>query len=359
MQPTTSERSEAVQVSGPPPPAPPQKKGWPAYVWVLLGMGLAGAGMKVIDAIQGRSKSMQQQMMEQMLKTATQQQQQSPGQGQSPFPPPPPPPPQQGQQQAAAMDTTATAAPGSPSPSPSPSIESTPGQEGQGEAQGAQATQAPPPPPPGTEASQGASASQETGEKKRGSYFKDPEVVEGQQAQTGEGEQGGGFQGQGAFTLEMLERMLDDPQLQPMLMPYLPEGMKDPNQLKELMKNPAYREQLQQMLDQMGDQGMPDGMQFPGGQEGSMQQFEQMGIKPEELMRQIMADPELSEAFKNPRIQTAIMECSKNPMNMSKYQDDPEVMKVFMKMSQLLPNNGGAFESFGQQQSSQGGGGGG
>lgn len=41
-----------------------------------------------------------------------------------------------------------------------------------------------------------------------------------------------------------------------------------------------------------------------------------------------MANPELASGFSNPKVQAAIIDISQNPMNIMKYQTDPEVMKV-------------------------------
>jgi hypothetical protein len=38
-----------------------------------------------------------------------------------------------------------------------------------------------------------------------------------------------------------------------------------------------------------------------------------------------MANPELAAGFQNPKVQAAIMDISQNPMNVVKYQNDPEV----------------------------------
>jgi hypothetical protein len=153
----------------------------------------------------------------------------------------------------------------------------------------------------------------------------------------------------------MLERMLDDPNMAESVKPYLPEGMKDPETFKSMMKNPMYRQQLEQMLENMGDQsGMMGAMNATNNDSqaqatGAMpnmdmsseevrQQFDQLGVSPEELMQKVMADPELQKAFQEPRIQNALMECSQNPMNISKYNDDEEVMRVFTKISSLMPS---------------------
>ena len=68
------------------------------------------------------------------------------------------------------------------------------------------------------------------------------------------------------------------------------------------------------------------------------QQFSAMGMKPEDMISKMMSNPELTMAFQNPKVQAAIMDCSSNPMNITKYQDDPEVMTVFQKISELFPN---------------------
>lgn len=41
-----------------------------------------------------------------------------------------------------------------------------------------------------------------------------------------------------------------------------------------------------------------------------------------------MANPELAAGFSNPKVQAAIIDISANPMNIMKYQSEPEVMRV-------------------------------
>jgi hypothetical protein len=38
-----------------------------------------------------------------------------------------------------------------------------------------------------------------------------------------------------------------------------------------------------------------------------------------------MSNPELAAGFSNPKVQAAIMDISANPLNVSKYSDQPEV----------------------------------
>lgn len=47
-----------------------------------------------------------------------------------------------------------------------------------------------------------------------------------------------------------------------------------------------------------------------------------------QVLQKIMADPELAMAFSNPKVQEAVMDVSTNPMNIVKYQNEPDVLKV-------------------------------
>jgi hypothetical protein len=116
-----------------------------------------------------------------------------------------------------------------------------------------------------------------------------------------------------------------------------------------MLQNPMYRQQLQDMLNNMGgsspdqwDNRMLDHLKnFDLSSPEVRQQFAQVGMTPEEVVSKIMANPEVAVAFQNPKIQTAIMDCSQNPLNIVKYQNDKEVMDVFMKISQIFPQING------------------
>lgn len=68
---------------------------------------------------------------------------------------------------------------------------------------------------------------------------------------------------------------------------------------------------------------MMKGMDF--NQDKVNQQFNELGLKPEDVISKVMADPELAAGFQNPKVQAAIMDISQNPMNIMKYQTEPEV----------------------------------
>ena len=94
-----------------------------------------------------------------------------------------------------------------------------------------------------------------------------------------------------------------------------------------------------------GMPGMPGGM--PAGGMPDLDspevkaQFDQLGMSPQEVVSKILADPELAQAFQNPKVQQAIMELSSNPMAMMKYQDDPEIMGLMTKIATVFPQAGG------------------
>lgn len=70
-------------------------------------------------------------------------------------------------------------------------------------------------------------------------------------------------------------------------------------------------------------------------------QFMQMGVVPEEIWTQIVRDyPELADAFRNnPKLRAAMIECSLNLTNITKYEHEPEVMEPIEKVLQLFPQS--------------------
>ncbi|KAG4989545.1 hypothetical protein JHK85_032528 [Glycine max] len=122
------------------------------------------------------------------------------------------------------------------------------------------------------------------------------------------------------------------------------------SQSTRMLQNPQYRQQLEEMLNNMGgstewDNRMMDTLKnFDLNSPEVKQQFDQIGLSPEEVISKIMANPEVAMAFQNPRVQAAIMDCSQNPMNITKYQNDKEVMDVFNKISELFPGVGSQLQ---------------
>ncbi|XP_027932553.1 protein TIC 40, chloroplastic isoform X2 [Vigna unguiculata] len=160
----------------------------------------------------------------------------------------------------------------------------------------------------------------------------------------------GGFPGsqstkKSVLSVDALEKMMEDPTVQKMVYPYLPEEMRNPDTFKWMLQNPQYRQQLEEMLSNMGgtewDSQMMDTLKnFDLNSPQVKQQFDQIGLSPEEVVSKIMANPDVAMAFQNPRVQAAIMDCSQNPMNITKYQNDKEIMDVFNKISELFPGVG-------------------
>ncbi|KAG6711165.1 hypothetical protein I3842_05G039500 [Carya illinoinensis] len=156
-------------------------------------------------------------------------------------------------------------------------------------------------------------------------------------------------------------KMMEDPAVQKLVYPNfvlfilfavnLPEELRNPDTFNWMLQNPQYRQQLEEMINNMmSENGEWDELRkmakhnlidsfknFDLNSPELKQQFDQIGHSPEEAFVKIMADPELRLPFQNPRIQAAIMECSQNPLSISKYQNDKEVMDLFNKISELFP----------------------
>jgi len=111
--------------------------------------------------------------------------------------------------------------------------------------------------------------------------------------------------------MNMLESMMEDPKMQEMFYPYLPEPFRNPETFKWMMNTPEIRAQIEQQLDQAMSGNMSPDMANMMGQAGGMgadynQQFEQMGVSPEEVMKKIMERPDLAAKFQNPKVQAAV-----------------------------------------------------
>ncbi|KAL3513502.1 hypothetical protein ACH5RR_026219 [Cinchona calisaya] len=116
------------------------------------------------------------------------------------------------------------------------------------------------------------------------------------------------------LSVEALEQMMEDPTVQKMVYPNNMGGSPEwDNHMMDTSKN--------------FDLNSPE----------VKQQFDQIGLIPEEVISKIMANPDVAMAFQNPRVQAAIMDCSQNPLSIAKYQNDKEVMDVFNKISELFP----------------------
>ncbi|XP_074279576.1 protein TIC 40, chloroplastic isoform X2 [Silene latifolia] len=178
--------------------------------------------------------------------------------------------------------------------------------------------------------------------------FTEAEVVQnGAASKEGtSGEWSQGTRKTGSMSVETFEKLMEDPKIQNMILPLLPQEMRDPATFKWMLQNPVYRQQLQDMLDNMGEGALDNQMMeslknFDLNSPEVKEQFDQIGLTPEEAMSRIMSKPEIAMAFQNPKIQQAIMDCSANPMNIMKYQNDKEVMDVFNKIQELFPGSPG------------------
>lgn len=163
-----------------------------------------------------------------------------------------------------------------------------------------------------------------------------------QQQQSGGGG-GGSLPGSGDSMMNMMETMLRNPEMQKMLYPYLPEPMRNPDSIEWMLNNPEVKKQMATMFEtqnmmspQMAD--MMKSMDF--NQDKVNAQFNELGLKPEDVISKVMSNPELAQGFSNPKVQAAIIDISQNPMNVMKYQNDPEIMKILNEVTTVFGAGG-------------------
>jgi hypothetical protein len=140
--------------------------------------------------------------------------------------------------------------------------------------------------------------------------------------------------------------MLKNPEMQKMLYPYLPEPMRNPETFEWMLNSPEYRAQLEGMLSQQMGAAAPQAVQdlmqdADMSPEKMKEQFDALGMTPEDFVQKVMSDPDLATSMTKPNVMAAIAECTKNPMAIFQYQNDEEVMRVFEKMSGLFPQAAG------------------
>merc|ERR1719428_1015276 len=119
--------------------------------------------------------------------------------------------------------------------------------------------------------------------------------------------------------MNMLESMMEDPKMQEMFYPYLPEPFRNPETFKWMMNTPEIRAQIEQQLDQaMSGNMSPDmanmmgqagaGAGAPGGMGADYNaQFEQMGVSPEDVITAKNFLTQKLQKFQNPKVQQAMM----------------------------------------------------
>ncbi|KAF5839505.1 hypothetical protein DUNSADRAFT_576 [Dunaliella salina] len=158
-------------------------------------------------------------------------------------------------------------------------------------------------------------------------------------SQSAGGQQTGGEAGSGATMSQMMEQMMRDPEMQKMLYPYLPEPMRNPTSIEWMLSNPEVKKQMSEMFESqnmMSPQMMEMMKSMDFNQDKVNAQFQELGLKPEDVISKVMSNPELAAGFSNPKVQAAIMDISQNPMNVVKYNDQPEIMKVLEKVTEVF-----------------------
>ncbi|KAK9806401.1 hypothetical protein WJX73_002468 [Symbiochloris irregularis] len=327
-------------------PPPQQAKaggGISPFVWVAIGLGLAFAFNKVKGMFGGGPGGLQEKMMGSMMDQAMQQMMKGGGMPPGGFP---------GAGAGSQSPSFPSGFPGSgfpPSPSPSSAAASQPAYDTTASAVVEDRGSA-------SEASTSAPSSSRARRREtrpRKSTFSDvggqagdagPAAAAGPTAgpsagspfASAAGPQNGGGEG---FSLEVMEGLLRDPKMQEAMYQYLPESMRNKETFDWMMSNPEYRKQLQEMMSKQGanlDPSMYESIKDIDTAEMN-RQLSAVGLTPSDIITKLMADPPLAAAFQKPNVQKAIMEARNNPLAAMRYQDDPDVMMVFEKMSQMFP----------------------
>ncbi|CAJ1347886.1 unnamed protein product [Effrenium voratum] len=97
------------------------------------------------------------------------------------------------------------------------------------------------------------------------------------------------------------------------------------------------KEEAQRAYEEAKNTPSGGGYGFPGGFPGSRwalqrpTSFNLAGIDPS-MLSGIMSDPELMQAFQDPRMAQVMQDIMANPGNIAKYQSDPEVMGLINKV---------------------------
>ncbi|KAK3247644.1 Protein TIC 40, chloroplastic [Cymbomonas tetramitiformis] len=378
---TAPEPVYVASVQVPTARAPEQAStGYPPWMWVGVGVLISFGGLKLMEFMRSKQQDIQAMAMQQMMKTMMNQSGMPPPPGGMPgampnapggMPfggapfgqpiPTPPPPPAYTPPPTPAYDTTAQPAPSStPADIPKETSKESTSTEKDAPADAVKEKKEKTAPKKSTVSMfedidpNAVEAKSDTVD----SGFADSEIIDDTQNQFDPSQwaasgawpppPGGEMPppppgGMPGMTIEMFEKMIEDPTMQQMIYPYLPEGMRNPDTFKWMLQNPEYRAQLEQMLQNGPAAGMPGGMpNMPDMNSPEMkQQFEQLGMEPQDVMQKIMGDPQVASAFQNPRIQAAIMDVSQNPNNMYKYTGDQEVMDLLFKINNMFPNAGG------------------
>mmetsp|Transcript_25079 Transcript_25079/g.58218 ORF Transcript_25079/g.58218 Transcript_25079/m.58218 type:complete len:411 (+) Transcript_25079:130-1362(+) len=108
--------------------------------------------------------------------------------------------------------------------------------------------------------------------------------------------------------------------------------------------------EAQKEAERSGGGGFPGMGGFPGGFPGMGGMGGMPGMPggiPPELLQGLMSDPDLMQAFSNPKFMTAMQDIMSNPGNIGKYQSDPEIMALIQKVMGKMGGMGGMGGMFG------------
>ena len=69
------------------------------------------------------------------------------------------------------------------------------------------------------------------------------------------------------------------------------------------------------------------------------------GMDPQEMMRKLMADPEMMQLMMKPKVMQALQDLQTDPNSVAKHMSDPDVSAMFNKLLALQLGSSGAGQS--------------
>jgi len=147
--------------------------------------------------------------------------------------------------------------------------------------------------------------------------------------------------------MQVVEKWMQDPAMREQIYQHLPEGMRNPEALDMLMKNPLYRQQLVKMLPTMPSVSpeFATEMKEYMDPEKMNAQLAAMGTTPEEFIGTLQSNPDLMAKMGSPKFQNALVDISRDPANAIKYQGDPEIMNTILELQKCFPNAPGGMNN--------------
>eukprot|EP00892_Ulva_mutabilis_P002158 jgi/Ulvmu1/11943/UM082_0022.1 len=167
-------------------------------------------------------------------------------------------------------------------------------------------------------------------------------------AKSGAGAGGEGGEGTEKLIENMLEMVVNNPELQKQMNKFLPENMRNESTWQWMASSPELRKQIAAQMApnfNMSDFQNMTGAAGNAAPNADMQQamddMKSQGMDPNNIMSELMGDPEIMQIFMKPHVTEALMAIQKDPSVAVNYMSDPDVSKLMTKMMAIQTKQGG------------------